>query len=164
MPAEKRTRWSARVSAFIIDPVTGCWNWARSVAPQGYGRISPGRVLRFDGHTGPIPAHRFVWERVSGSPIPDGLELDHLCRNRRCVNPAHLEVVTRSVNVLRGQAALQIPGPCRNGRHWLASEADLVGTNQRRCGECTRERDRARTAQRVAANRERRREVSHSSL
>lgn len=52
-----------------------------------------------------IYAHRLSYELFVG-PIPDGYELDHLCRNRGCVNPAHLEAVTHRVNVLRGLAAL----------------------------------------------------------
>ncbi|MGH2838441.1 MAG: HNH endonuclease [Thermoleophilaceae bacterium] len=47
-------------------------------------------------------AHRFFWEQAKG-PVPDGLVLDHLCGNRACVNPEHLEVVTRGVNTRRGR-------------------------------------------------------------
>jgi HNH endonuclease len=78
---------------FIEDPDTGCWLWQRSLMTSGYAR-----VFR-EGRT--RAGHREYYERHIG-PIPDGLELDHLCRNRRCVNPGHLEPVTRTENIRRG--------------------------------------------------------------
>jgi hypothetical protein len=76
------------------DPETGCLIWTASgTGRSGYGIFwHAGRL---------VMAHRFAWERVNG-PIPEGLEPDHLCRVRRCVNPSHLEVVTHRTNVLRG--------------------------------------------------------------
>lgn len=75
----------------------GCWVWTGSLNSGGYGRHSlPGRRV--------VPAHRFAYERAHG-PIPDGLHIDHLCRNRACVNPAHMEVVTNTENTRRGLSA-----------------------------------------------------------
>lgn len=72
---------------------TPCWIWQWRIAPDGYGCKSVnGRKT---------PAHRAYWERAHGV-VPAGMDLDHLCRNRACVNPAHLEVVSRAVNVQRG--------------------------------------------------------------
>ena len=75
------------------EPNTGCWIWTASLDGNGYGQITvAGKSTK---------AHRFVYERERG-PIPAGLTLDHLCRNRWCVNPAHLEPVSGRVNILRG--------------------------------------------------------------
>ena len=81
----------------VVDAVTGCWNWHGAVTPHGYGRIG----LNGKGKA-PVPAHRAYYMRERG-PIPVGMSLDHLCRNPRCVNPAHLEVVTQRENVRRGR-------------------------------------------------------------
>ena len=73
-----------------------CWVWTASIRPNGYGEFRcNGRLTR---------AHRFAYEQMVG-PVPEGLQLDHLCRNRACVNPEHLEPVTGSVNVQRGHEA-----------------------------------------------------------
>lgn len=75
------------------EPNTGCWLWAGTANRRGYGR--------FTGRDRRMQAHRFAYELLIG-PIPQGLELDHLCRVTCCVNPDHLEPVTHKVNVLRG--------------------------------------------------------------
>lgn len=72
-----------------VEKTEKCWLWTAYVMPTGYGRF--GRQL----------AHRFAYEHLVG-PIPEGLDLDHLCRVRHCVNPAHLEPVTRAENLRRG--------------------------------------------------------------
>lgn len=74
------------------DGLLGCWLWTGSKSTHGYGLFRRGEQT--------IQAHRAVYELLVG-PIPDGLDLDHLCRVRLCVNPAHLEPVTRQENVLR---------------------------------------------------------------
>lgn len=83
------TRWMRKVS--VESP--GCWMWTAGSERLGYGVYSvQGRSVR---------AHVYVWELLVG-PVPDGLELDHLCRRRLCCNPDHLEPVTHLVNVQRG--------------------------------------------------------------
>lgn len=78
-------------------PPSSCWLWMGSTCEQGYGRIGAG--------SGPdLLAHRVAYTLRHG-PIPDGHEIDHLCRTPECVNPDHLEVVTRQENCRRAGAA-----------------------------------------------------------
>lgn len=82
---------------YRVDPATGCWEWLWCKDRNGYGRGS--RVV--GGPT--MLAHRMVYEDAHG-PIPEGLSLDHLCRNPSCVNPDHLDAVSHAVNCRRGNA------------------------------------------------------------
>ncbi len=78
----------------------GCWEWSGDIATNGYGSFRYGPMA--GGQKQKVGrAHRLAWELFVG-PIPNGLVIDHLCRNRRCVNPNHLEPVTHSENLLRG--------------------------------------------------------------
>lgn len=74
----------------------GCWRWRAAKDTSGYGRfLVNGKA---------VAAHRHAYEMMVG-PIPEGLQLDHLCRNRWCCNPSHLEPVTKRENILRGVGA-----------------------------------------------------------
>lgn len=77
----------------VAETVGGCWLWTAAKCDNGYGRFRAGSVL--------VRTHRYAYELMVGD-IPEGLDLDHLCRNRACVNPYHLDPVTRGVNVRRG--------------------------------------------------------------
>lgn len=81
---------------YSIDSATGCWVWQRGTDKLGYGRAH--------SNGGTELAHRVIYERHRGS-IPEGLQLDHLCRNPSCVNPDHLEPVTNAENCRRGVRA-----------------------------------------------------------
>lgn len=94
-----RSRMQRKHTRFVVEDRgynTLCWIWQLSRKRNGYGE------LRKSGRT--MYAHRWMYEQHVG-PIPEGRDLDHLCRVRACVNPDHLEVVTRSENNRRGALA-----------------------------------------------------------
>lgn len=116
---------------YEIDPVTGCWIWGDSTKPDGYGRFH----YKASGRRS-VLAHRYAFEKLSG-PIPEGLELDHLCRNKACVNPDHLEPVTHAVNVNRGSAATKLY--CVNGHPLFGPNMRLdLKRGKRHCKTCNR--------------------------
>lgn len=77
-----------------------CWEWRGAPISSGYGQFVPNRTVSGQ-RAKPILAHRYSYE-LFVAPIPEGLYIDHLCRNKMCVNPAHLEPVTQAENVRRG--------------------------------------------------------------
>jgi hypothetical protein len=116
-----------------------CWDWLQSTR-RGYGRCWP-----VDG----IPervAHRIAYTLEHG-PIPDGLTIDHLCRNRRCCNPAHLEAVTERENILRGTcpaAENARKTHCNRGHEFTPENTYDKREGQRQCKTCMRDNDRRR--------------------
>lgn len=124
-----------------VNTQSGCWEWVAYVDPRGYGRLS--------WHNRPGYGHRAVYELLVG-PIPAGLTLDHLCRVRRCVNPAHLEPVTNRENLARGKAPSAATirafdsGRCIRGHDVTQPDALRVDAGGRRCVECLREYNAAR--------------------
>lgn len=108
-----------------------CWIWIRSLSPDGYGWAS------FNNRT--YQAHRLAYRLCKGD-IPDGHHLDHLCRTRQCVNPAHLEPVTPAENLRRSELTPAGAKKCVRGHELSAYRG------QRRCLTCLRDYDRAKRA------------------
>lgn len=133
------------LSRIRIEPLTGCWLYTMKLNHNGYARIKFNNT-RYMGH-------RFVYEAVKG-PIPPDMEIDHLCRQRACLNPAHLEAVSHRENTLRSTAVSANNARkthCLKG-HPLTDEK--IG-RQRVCKVCARSsadryRHRLRTARATA--------------
>jgi hypothetical protein len=85
-----------------VEKTDTCWNWGAYVAPDGYGKFG---VTTAPNTKKIMYAHRFGYELFKGK-IPEGLVIDHLCRNRKCVNPKHLEAVDGYTNSIRGANSL----------------------------------------------------------
>ena len=122
-----------------------CWLWTGGKVRRGYGRFYLNSTATM--------AHRFAYEAAIG-PIPEGLQIDHLCRTTACCNPAHLEAVTQRENILRGNgmgARWAARTHCKNG-HSLAGENLLIRPDgSRRCRVCANwGRDAKRRAKREA--------------
>lgn len=122
-----------------IDAAGDCWEWRGGHNPKGYARLAA------EGPAGRM-VHRNVWHVLVG-PIPDGLTIDHRCRNRGCQNPDHMEVVPNGVNVLRGYGP-----PALNARKVTCSRGHVLPAvdGERECGECRREWQRAHPEYRKA--------------
>ena len=126
-----------------VDASGDCWEWTRGKTAAGYGRI------------GNQYTHRLVWEFLVG-PIPDGLEMDHLCRNVGCVNPDHLEPVTHAENMRRGHGnnAFRNATHCKRGHPFDEANTYRFTTSKgkpgRACRRCRTEYMRQRRADGLA--------------
>lgn len=140
MSARKYPPLAERLWAGALADGTGCWVWRRGLNDSGYGWIkSGGRTRR---------AHRVAYELVKG-PIPDGLEIDHLCRVRACINPDHLEAVTHRENQLRGKtvgAANARKTHCLRGHPYDATNTYRPPSGGRHCRGCLNRRARQKRA------------------
>lgn len=106
-----RTVWDRIDEKISPEPNSGCWLWMGSVGSHGYGQI--GKIPEL----ATTVVHKLLYEKKFG-PVPKGLELDHLCRIRSCVNPDHLEPVTRRENLRRGISPIarqMQQTECKNG-------------------------------------------------
>lgn len=125
-------------SKLFPDPNSGCWLWEGSLSGYRYG------TFWFQGRA--IKAHRFSYERLVAK-IPDGLVLDHKCRNGFCVNPAHLEPVTQRENIMRGCAPASIQArqdSCIHGHRLAGPNLYIKPNGARQCVACRRVTDRKR--------------------
>jgi len=122
-----------------VDKTDGCWVWTASTKPNGYGQIGLGAKGEGTGL-----AHRVAWF-LTYDEWPSE-QLDHLCRNRRCVNPAHLEDVAPVVNTRRGDSGRPWREKrCQRGHDWTdPSNVYTYANGRHRCRACARERERTR--------------------
>ena len=119
---------------YSLDSVNGCWEWGGYRDEKGYGqKRHRGRVDK---------AHRWAYETFV-APIPAGLEIDHLCRNRGCVNPAHLEPVTHQENLRRATSLIT---HCPAGHPYDEANTCHGADGRRSCRACMREATRRRRA------------------
>ncbi len=114
-----------------VDKQKDCWIWTGAKSPAGYGKIYIGNSF--------VGAHRISYELAKGK-IPEGLTIDHLCKNPSCVNPYHLEAVTMKENVLRGTSPAAKESKqthCKRGHPLFGSNLWVdKKNNKRHCKEC----------------------------
>ena len=112
-----------------------CYEWQGYKTNLGYGQLGTAKKLGKN-----LYAHRIVWEAVNG-PIPEGLSLDHLCRNPSCISPHHLEPVTHKENCLRGVGVGAINSKkthCKTGHAFDELNTGYLKDGRRYCKECQR--------------------------
>lgn len=119
-----------RIASSSVKIDNGCWQWTGYRYGNGYGALSIEGRQRL--------AHRVSYEEFVG-PIPVGLTIDHLCRNRACVNPVHLEPVTGRENTQRAMRS-----HCVNGHEFTEANIYRWTDGKRCCRECRRQRNRVR--------------------
>jgi hypothetical protein len=131
--------WPWRSLEQFLDKIriagSGCWEWIGSCSTGGYGHFWIDGVC--------CSTHRLGYELWRG-PIPYGLTIDHLCRNRRCLNPDHLEAVTHTVNVRRGLATGPQPkrDRCYRGHLFTSENTRLSPDGAQHCKLCAADRQR----------------------
>lgn len=141
-PSETQRFWSKVNKRGPMPPQSvapgSCWEWMAAKTSGGYGQFWSKPAL--------VVSHRYAYELLIG-PIPEGLQLDHLCRNRACINPQHLEPVTQQVNILRGFSVAttnRLKTHCPHGHQYTSENTYIHPRNNGRiCRACARRRSRA---------------------
>lgn len=131
---------------------TPCWIWQLAIHDNGYGAANVPAHMREPGQYQQTTAHRLAYIEANG-PIPADLVVDHLCRQRDCVNPDHLEVVTQQVNTRRGigpSAVNAVKTHCKYGHPFDAENTYVCPSGRRRCRTCRREERLRREGKAVA--------------
>lgn len=131
----KDLRWL--LDSVSPEPNSGCWLWMGALDSKGYANTQVGSAF--------VGAHRHAWSLANG-PIPRGLEVDHKCRVRCCVNPDHLEPVQHRENMLRGDtiAAKNVAkSECPSGHPYDGRNVAVSSRGYRKCRECNRLRAQA---------------------
>jgi hypothetical protein len=126
----------------LFEPNTGCWIWLGSRSGDGYGRVRIGS--RKDGTRQLDGVHRIGW-MLHRSGVPDGKELDHICRVRACWNPDHLKVVTHQQNMQASPFRVPKHRVCKRGHPFTPENTGIDRvTGRHRCRRCAAMRARAR--------------------
>lgn len=110
-----------------VSKTDSCWNWTATITKSGYGHF------RLNGKL--VSAHRLAYELEFGK-IPEGMVIDHLCRNRACVNPNHLEPVTSKINSLRGINHNSVKTHCPAGHEYDQQNTRITPKGKRVCRSC----------------------------
>ena len=137
---------AGRFMARLVVLETGCWTLKGAPDTTGYVRIRDRGAKRYSH------GHRVAYNLFKG-PVPEGLQIDHLCRNRRCVNPDHLEAVTQRENILRGMgfAAIAVrTNRCTRGHEYTPENTLRYSGGKRDCRSCLKRRNDARPRRRAA--------------
>lgn len=130
MPKIRKPALERFEALFVPEPMSGCWLWT-GYTLMGYGVFYDNETKKTVG------AHRFAYTHFKGQ-IPEGLCLDHLCRNRSCCNPDHLEAVTHEENIMRGVGFGAINARkthCQRGHEYSPENTRIKG-NSRECRKC----------------------------
>src|SRR5712664_49577 len=137
-------RWESKIPFehrfwLKVWPRGDCWEWKGLRDHYGYGYIA-------GPHDVPLKAHRIAYEYAKG-PIPDGKQIDHLCRHRWCVRPSHLEAVSHRTNQRRGFGPVGINArkvSCKSGHLFTPENTYYDKEGARHCRTCHRQQERAR--------------------
>jgi hypothetical protein len=139
-----------RLMSEIVEDESGCWNLPnRKKNERGYVWVKIGST----GNCRRLSAHRLVYEHLVG-PVPDGLVLDHLCRNRGCCRPSHCEPVTPRENVMRGEGLAVINAAkthCKHGHEFTAANTYINKRGNRNCRACQARAQREFYARKMGA-------------
>lgn len=136
-----------RFMKYVDKTASGCWEWTGARLRGGYAAFGAGGSKKNGGRR--YLGHRWSYEHWVG-PIPEGLHIDHLCRNTRCVNPEHLEAVTPRENVMRSENLVALNARkthCIRG-HPFSGDNLLVRKGKRICKTCYQNRSAASNARR----------------
>lgn len=129
--------WIVRVMKNTSEGQGGCWNWTGHILPNGYGKTHiEGKVWL---------VHRLTYTKVIGG-IPPQLQIDHLCRNRACCNPWHLEAVTLQENLRRGKSHTHLRDRthCKHGHEYTPQNTHVDKRGHRNCRACHNMQERGR--------------------